>query len=222
MGVAIVIMVVALVLAFVGLLIYMQHLAEKKRTEQLGPVAEQLGFDFSPQGDPALLESLKPFRLFSQGHSEKLWNLMRGHTHDLDVAIFDYRYVTGGGKHSHTWLHTVVCFRFDGEPLPSFALRPENLFHKIGALFGYQDIDFKSHSTFSKNYLLRGEDEAAIREVFTPDLLDFYAEQTGICTEGSGNVLLVYREKRAEPSKIGDFMEEGFGVYSAFRPVGDA
>jgi len=40
--------------------------------------------------------------------------------------------------------------------LPFFELKPENTFHKIGQVFGYQDIDFEAFPNFSKGYLLRG------------------------------------------------------------------
>ncbi|MEC9473853.1 MAG: hypothetical protein VX584_04130, partial [Actinomycetota bacterium] len=63
--------------------------------------------------------------------------------------------------------------------LPTFVIRPENLFHKIGSTFGYQDIDFDAHPTFSKRYLLRGPDEEAIRNTFTDEFLSSYERHKG-------------------------------------------
>ena len=146
---------------------------------------------------------------------------MRGKTQDLEVAIFDYRYTTGSGKHKHTWNHSVVCFRFVGTVLPVFSLRPENMGHKIGQWFGSQDIDFDTHRTFSKRYLLRGSDEAAVRGIFKKDVLDFYEGKMGLCTEGAGNTLLFYREgTRTKPEGVRAFMEEGFGVLGLFHAMG--
>jgi hypothetical protein len=131
------------------------------------------------------------------------------------VTIFDHKYVTGGGKSSHTWNHSVVCFRFEGTELPSFSLRPENIWHKIGSWLGYQDIDFDSHPVFSSNYLLRGGDEDAIRMLFTDPVLEFYEQNPGLSTEGSGNILLFYRHSvRVGPQGIRPFMEEGLKVLS--------
>src|SRR5262245_9644470 len=137
------------VIALIAGVVYVSHVAEKKRTEAFQKTAGELGFDFLASGEANFLESLKCFHLFSQGHSKKLWNLLRGQTQDLEVAIFDYRYTTGSGKHSHTWNQTVIAFRFEGTSLPTFSLRPENIGHRISTWFGYQDINFDTHKNFS-------------------------------------------------------------------------
>lgn len=209
------------VLAAVAAVMYYAHMAEKKRIEELRKAAEELSFDFEPKGDAALMGALRSFNLFSQGHSRALTNLLRGRTQDLEVAIFDYRYVTGSGKHRHTWNHSVVCFRFVGTVLPAFSLRPEHMGHKIGQWFGSQDIDFDSHPTFSRKYLLRGSNEAAIRGAFNEKVLDYYEGKSGLCTEGAGNALLFYREgTRVRPEGVRALMEEGFEVLGLFHPMG--
>jgi hypothetical protein len=164
------------------------------------------------------LTSLGSFHLGSQGHSKSVTNLLRGRSNNLEVAIFDYRFVTGSGKHKHTWNQTVISFRFDGPALPTFSLRPENFGHKIGKWFGYQDINFESHPDFSRKYLVRGSQEQAIRELFTTKVLDYYQDKSGLSTEGSGNTLLFYRHaKRVQPPAIRSFMEEGFEVLLLFH-----
>jgi hypothetical protein len=218
MPIVVAILFVGCFLALLGAIAYLSHRAEKKRTEELKLLAQELGFEFAPAGDGDFLQSLNEFHLFSQGHSHKLSNLMRGTSNNLDVAVFDYKYVTGGGKSSHTWNHSVICFRFDGPPLPASSLRPENIWHKIGSWFGYRDINFESHPAFSKIYLLRGEDENAIRALFTQALLDFYEQKPGLSTEGSGNTLLYYQHAvRLEPQAIRGFMEDGFKALGLYR-----
>jgi hypothetical protein len=207
-------------LALAGWIAYAAHVAEKKRAEELQRLADELAFEYLPQGDPSLFQSLGKFQLFSQGRSKRLWNLLRGTTNDLEVAIFDYRYVTGSGKHSHTWNHTVISFRFTGQPLPHFSLRPENFADKIGGWFGYQDIDFETHPAFSKQYLLRGASEAAIRALFTGDVLNYFEQKPGLTTEASENTLLFYRHSALlKPQEVRSFMEQGFGVLSQFHAM---
>lgn len=206
--------------ALIGGIAYRTYRAEQKRTEELQLLAQELGFGFAPQGDSDFLESLNKFHLCSQGHSQRLWNLMRGTSNNLDVAVFDYRYVTGSGKHRRTWNHSVIRFQFQGPTLPTFSLRPENVWHKIGSWFGYQDIDFESHARFSKLYLLRGGDENAVRTLFTDRLLDFYEQKPGLCTEGWGNTLLYYQHSvRLDPQGIRSFMYDGFKVLALYRPA---
>ena len=146
-------------------------------------------------------------------------NYLRGRTRDLEVAVFDYSYVTGHGKHRRTWHQTVLAFEIDGAALPTFSLRPEGVFHKIGKWFGYRDIDFESHPRFSSSYLLRGEDEEAVRAVFPDHVLEHFEERPGVCAEGCGGRLVYYRSQtRIPPTDVRPLLEEGFQVLGLFRP----
>ena len=202
---------------FVGLLILIFWRKGKKRTEQFALISAELKLNFFPKGSTSLFERLKPFYLFSKGRSRKIKNLMEGEANKVELAIFDYQYTTGGGKNSHTYRQSVLCFRSPKLYLPDFNLRPESVFHKIGGAFGYQDIDFETHPLFSKSYLLRGDNEAAIRGLFNNELLNFIESQQKISIEGSGDQLVFYRhKKRVKPEEVEEFMEEGFKVFELF------
>ncbi len=197
---------------------------EKQRTEQLKLVAAQMGLPFYPTGDSALMEKLSGFHLFSQGRSRKIRNLLHGVSgqlgipEDVEVGIFGYRYTTGGGQHSRTTRQSVIYFRSPQLNLPQFALRPENLFHRIGDVLGYQDIDFDSYPTFSAKYLLRGNDERKVRDVFTHEVQAFFEAKEGVSTEGDGDQLIFYRgRKRIKPEDVRAFMEEGLQVFRLFK-----
>ncbi len=135
-------------------------------------------------------------RLFSPGHSTKVSNLLHGvsrqlgGTDQLEVEIFAYRYVTGGGQHSRAIRQTVIAFRSPQPHLPRFALRPQNPFHKIGAAFGYQNIDVDSYPKFSRKYLLRGNDEQKVRAVFVYELLALFETEEGVSVEADGDRLI--------------------------------
>ncbi len=58
--------------------------------------------------------------------------------------------------------------------MKNFSFDSESFFHKIRNIIGYKDIDFDTHPNFSKNYLLNGEDENAIRNVFNEGVLYFF------------------------------------------------
>jgi len=210
------------VVALGGAIFYFNYLAEKKRTEAMRQAAEELGFDFTVADRDNLLDRLGGFQLCSQGHGKRIYNVFRGESNDLRVAIFDYRFTTGGGKHSHTTNQTVLCFQMKGPGLPSFFLRPETFLDRIGGLFGFQDIDFDEHPVFSKKYLLRGRNVPAIRELFTEEVLTFYESVDGVSTEANGNRLLYYRHgKRVKPLEIREFLEEGFKALAVLRPTGE-
>ena len=201
----------------VGSLILIFWRMGKKRTEQFALISAELKLNFFPKGSTSLFERLKPFHLFSKGRSRKIKNLMEGEANKVELAIFDYQYPTQGGQHPQTHRQSLLFIRSPKLNLPDFSLRPENVFHKIGGAFGYKDIDFETHPIFSKSYLLRGDNEAAIRGLFNNELLNFIQSQQKISIEGSGNQIIFYRHRnRIKPEEVESFMEEGFQVFDQF------
>ncbi len=218
MTVLIVAAIVVGVLALIGTIVVVALKIEKKRSEALQAAAERMKFTFARKGDPDLLDRLKGLHLFSQGHSKKITNVLVGKACTLDVAVFEYAYTTGGGQHSQRWRQTVILFESDDMDLPEFTLRPENVFHKIGQVFGYKDIDFDSHPEFSKRYLLRGENEEAVRATFGDKARSFYESDLKLSTEAAGQQLIHYRSgKRVSPDQISEFIEQGVRVLTLFR-----
>ncbi len=211
-----VVMVVA-ILALVGGLIAYTARKERERTEQLAALAQGMGYDFEPAPDLEAMKTFGALPLYEHGHSKKLANVLTGQAGERDVKLFDYKYTTGSGKNSHTWHQTVALFPKAGEGLPDLVLAPENVFHKIGAVFGYQDIDFDTSPEFSSHYLLRGPDETAIRSAFSADALSFFAQQRGWHVEIAGGSIAVYRsDKRCKPEDLRTFLEETQTVLRVF------
>ena len=196
------------------------NLLAAKRTREMSDVAHQLGFQFVPQGHDEFQQSLEEFHLATLGTRQKLSNLMHGRIERTDVAVFDYEYVIPSGKHSRTVPQTVIWLQRRGTKRTEFALRPESFWNAIGTWFGHGDINFESHPTFSHDYLLRGDDENAVRELFTDDVLTFYEQHSGLSTEGAGNKLLVYRDEiLLTPEDIKSFLKEALQLLSLLEPT---
>jgi hypothetical protein len=212
--------VFVIILAFVaiaGLIAAASYYLDKQRREQMQAVAERMGFSFSPEGEAGLRERLGRFHLFSQGRSRKIRNVMRGEIHGVAVTLFDYQYTTGGGRHNHTHRRTVLLFETERLRLPFFTLRPQGLFHKLAAAFGYGDIDFEAHPVFSDVYSLKGSDESRIRDLFGEEALSYYERRNNLCTEGAGQQLVLYRGNgREEPGSMDGFLEQGLEVLDLF------
>ncbi|UCG15253.1 MAG: hypothetical protein JSV19_08135, partial [Phycisphaerales bacterium] len=155
--------------------------SEKRRRESLEQVAAELGMTFEADGAHLLGGALASLHLFKQGRRRKAANVLHGRFNKFDVDVFDYRYTVGGGRSSSTLRQTVACFHLADRQLPGFEVRPENIFHKIGSVFGYADIDLDEHPEFSSRYLVRGQDEAAIRELFTWQVVEFFERLGKIC-----------------------------------------
>jgi hypothetical protein len=195
-------------------------LFDRKRTRQFEETARDLGLNFSKEVDSTFAEIQGSFDLLARGRSRRGRNMVFGEKGGTGVWVFDYRYTTGSGKHSRTHRQTVVCFRAEELQLPKFSLEAEGMMSRIGSkLFGMQDIDFDTHPAFSDKFLLRGESEALVRQAFTPEVLTFFEGQgKKLRVEGNGSYLLVYRaSRRVKPADVGNFLQEGFGIFNVLR-----
>ena len=190
------------------------YYAGKKRTREMKLVAERLGFKFTPVDGRSLLFNLGGSYLFSRGHSAKVTNLMED---GENLAIFDYTYVIGYSRNRRSYVQTVMAFRLPGRVLPIFCVRPEHVWHEVGAWFGQQDIDFDRWPAFSSNYLLQGRNEEAVRKLFTDDVVVFFEQTKGLSTEGNGAWLMFYRHwVRVLIEDLPSFIEEGSRVRALF------
>jgi len=205
---------------FIGLavcIMLITYIYEKKRTEALKLTAKNLRFTFSKAGRGLTEHKHRNFELFSKGHGKKVKNEMWGSRRGMDVSIFGYYYTVGYGKNANKYSQTVVSMDCNKIKFPAFELKPENTFHKIGQVFGYQDIDFETFPSFSKEYLLRGEDETRIRQLFTARVIRFFESNKNLCIEAHNNTLIFYKpSKRCKPEDIEDFVEEGQRVQRVF------
>lgn len=184
--------VIAVAVVFAGGAFWVTR-QEKKRTLALQALAERLGWTFQPHPHLAVVGHPSRWELFTSGRRQQVHNYAAGERDGRQVSVFDYEYVTGAGKSQHVWRQTVVHVRAPGMELPAFVVRPEHVFHKLGGMFGYQDIDVQNDPAFSGRYLLRGADEAAIRALFDPDVRDFYDRNPKSCTEARGGDLFFWR-----------------------------
>jgi hypothetical protein len=201
-------------LIFIGIIVVVilgSYLLARQRQKGLERVAQEMGFSFDAEGKDVGSEGFQNLPLLMKNTG--LSNVMRGTVGSGEAVVLDCQ--IGSGKSTHT--QTVACLRLTGKQLPGFEMRPENIFHKIGSAFGYKDIDFQENEVFSKSYLLRGEDETAIRALFHPGRLTFFEQHKGWCVEGASEWLAIYKSgKTIGPSKMRGFMEEATQVASAF------
>jgi hypothetical protein len=123
--------------------------------------------------------------------------------------LLDYFWATGYGKSRRAARQTVALVVRAGAGLPRFFLGPEGVFSKIGQALGAQDFDFASHPKFSGMFKLKGDDEAAVRAVFSSGLIEELERNPGITVEGLGDHLIVYREgKSVMPEEIVRFQKD--------------
>lgn len=214
-----ILLIVAGTFALVGWLIYLAHLQQKKRTAAMKAVADRLGWGFQEKAPMQVIPDPERFGLFSEGRSRTIRNFLAGETEGMRAAVFDYSYTVGSGKNQQTWNQTVLYLDAGTLDLPSFSLRPENVFHRIATVFGYQDIDLQSRPDFSRKYLLRGPDEGAVRAAFQDDVMEFYEQRPKCCSEAQGQQLFFWRAgKLAAPEQVPALIDEGRHLLARLHP----
>src|SRR5262245_13851250 len=193
----------AFFIALAVFLIIYNNKKERERTQVLEAAAAQLGWSFAAAAPMNTITGLEQHDLFSQGHSREIKNFMYGQARGVKAAIFDYKYITGSGKNQQTHFQSVVYLEPDNLSAPVFSLRPENFIHKMMTAFGYQDIDFGQRPEFSRQFILRGQNEIAIRQSFNDRVLSFFESYPGLCIDAGGNQLFLFRPgHRCEPPEI--------------------
>ena len=187
-----------------------------KRNKNLKKIANDLNIPFYPKGDDSLYDHLEYFHLFSTGSKLKIANMLHQEDKETELAFFDFTFGILGGSHIPVIEReqSVVYFCSPRLDLPQFVLQPEKKLHQFGDL---QDIDFSSHTKFSDDYLLQGNPEESVRNLFNDQLLNYFESKPGLCVEGGANQMLFYRlNERISPNKLSEFLEEGMQVLSKF------
>ena len=88
------------------------------------------------------------------------------------------------------------------------------MFDKVGSALGFQDIDFDSHPKFSKLFVLQSSHEEAIRNYFSPQLLEFFESRKGVSVEAQPGSMFFYRSgKRIKPDQIKDNLAQAYEIF---------
>lgn len=207
----------AIIALIVGVVIYTKKKAAERR-RAMEQAAAQLGWTFYAEPQLSIIPGLERYHLFSQGHSKKILNMMYGSVAGGRAAIFDYWFTVGHGKNQSTHSQSVIYFQTNKLSLPFFSLRPESFGHKLISALGYQDIDFAQRPAFSKKYLLRGQDEQAIRNTFHDAALAYYENNLKLCTDAGANEIFFYRQNvRVEPMNVRAFVDWGMNMLTLFQ-----
>ena len=127
-------------------------------------------------------------------------NPLQGKRGDTVVLLVDYHYSEWVGDRTFRRNFTLCHFTSGDLALPVFELSPESVGDRVAGIFGYQDIDLQHSPVFSKKYLVRGKDEAAIRNLFTPAITGPLTSMNDVQVQGHEDVLVFTRS--------GGFVEE--------------
>ena len=207
------------ILSFVGIVGVVFALCtwlDKKETEKIRAVANEMGLTVSPEHDTFLNLPAPPLKLFHLGRQRTDSNCASGTIEDIAFYLFNYSYTISAGKNSSTRTQTVAAFQVPGADVPAMNIEPENFLHRIGEFFKMQDIDFSQFPNFSDKFLVQGEDEPAIREFFTQDIVDFFVARPNTNVQAAGEWIIVFEaSKKRKPDEWPTMLSESFEVCTA-------
>lgn len=199
---------------------------EGQRRQSVGRVAESMGFSLTG-GQHRLPEPLDRagFYLFTQGRPLIL-NRLDGTRSGYQVSLFDFAYDAGKGEEGsrdlmpadvgqqERRLQTVIWLHRPGQVLPDLDLSPtRQVRRRVGGQSGLQSVTFDGRADFRDRYALLGRDQAALRQVFTPHVIDAFLADPGWFIEGRGDQWLVYRlSERTSPGRLPAFVDRAIGL----------
>ncbi len=161
------VIIVALVAAAGGAIATVAFLADRKRQAALAEYCLIRGYQLEHERRGAQEGMAEAFAIFREGHSRRWRRTISGSVGNRPFTAFEYSYVTGGGKSSHHHRCAAILWEAPEAHLPPFSLGPEGFFQRLGQRFGVKDFDFVEDPEFSRAYQLQGDDEAAVRALFT-------------------------------------------------------
>jgi hypothetical protein len=186
----------------------------QKRTKLIRELASHHQFSYiaHPQEEiPAQLRNMSFFR-----YRGTLRNMVQGERKGVTFLLVDRE------KLFYQWptpdpgadCQTAVALYATSFALPAFELEPEGLVDKITCRLLKNDIDFATHPEFSTKYLLLGQEESRVRDLFNGHVLAFFETTEGWSVESEGGWVVLYkRDKQVDTHYILTFLDEALGIF---------
>jgi len=196
------------------------YYSSRRRSAALQKTAEELGLSFSAEGESEFAEVMKSrIELFFIGSSRIISNVIHNISMPYAVMnVFDYSYTTGSGKSRSVHTFTCALAKYDAKTeFPQFSLVPENFFNRLtDKLFMHSDINFDNYPEFSKKYLLRGNNEEAVRRLFSSAVISSLEIKDNLRIFASGRYVLYYSSGFIKADKIEAFISDARNTIQLF------
>ena len=221
--------IVVIGVAVVGVVVYLAR--RRLRRKKWHDLAGHLHFRFmdedgkGPDGklcatekDLALVKSLS-FKCLSGGYH---LNVLIGEAQQKSVVLADYVEEPSHTLHSRTRRsYRTVCAVVDKElDLPSCHVSSSGrILEAINRMAGGQDVNFGDAPTFSKAFLVEGQDEDAIRSFLSQPLRNRFVAlaRTGVDFESRGSTFAFHYGKLIRPSNAEAMIKVAFDFLALLK-----
>ena len=156
----------------------------------------EIARDFDLQYEAEQLNNahfLDSYRYFRTKKIDRVYN--RLFTKENTFKIFDVNYSEGEFIAKEEVKTTMLHIKLD-KTIPRFTLDREGFLEKVTLLAGFKDIAIEKHSDFTKRFYLKGQNEAAIKQFFTDNIIVFFESNSYYHIESNGEALLIYSKER--------------------------
>lgn len=163
-----------------------------KRQNLLEATAKDFNWDYIPEKNKKTL-FLSSFVFFKNRETNYFYNLLRAENKKKKLMDLEF---TEGAFIAREVVKTTVMHIQLAQKIPVFTLDKDDLIKYIYSLAGFKEIAIPNHPDFNRRFYLSGEDENAIQQLFSDELILFLESNPYYHLECNGSSLLILKKER--------------------------
>jgi hypothetical protein len=206
------ILLILLVIAAVLATLWLAWKAEQKRRAAFAAWAVARGFTYAHKSDPAVRAIYGFLNRLQVGHSRKGYHVLRGEWQGRPAAAFEFQYTVGSGKHQQIH-HVGVALLHLELVFPELLIGPENVLHRLGEFFGFDDIDFESIE-FSRAFQVRCRDKKFAYDFCHTGMMEYLLAHRDACFEQENGVLALLTDGSLKAERLDGMFQSLHAVRS--------
>lgn len=198
---------IAVVLGFVAAMAILGHVQAQKRRKELEAWAVARGLSFAPGKIRGVDDRFPGFEALRKGENRYAHNVIGGRRDGAEFYAFDYHYETHshdskGRRQTHHHHFSAVIL---GAPMPlqPMTIRPEGFFDRVGAFFGYEDINFES-AEFSRKFHVSAPERRWAYDVLHARAIEFLLASPVYSIDMEPSHAMAWRTSRFSPVQFGE------------------
>lgn len=180
--------------AFVGIVVLVtiaSIVATHRRRKALIEWVRMRGFQHDPARNEQMDVRFPTLECLRKGDRRWAYDTITGDWNGRRFIAFNYRYRTGGGKHSK--VHELTILGLESErQLKTLSIRRENLVDRAAGMLGAnRDVQFQSPD-FDRKFFVQSDDPDWARQAVTPSLREFLLKNNDYRLGTGENFLFAY------------------------------
>jgi hypothetical protein len=187
------------------------HTARQRRLRQeaLQGLANSLGLSFDPGRDYDHDDRYAHLEIFRRGSRRYAYNTVSGRMslgrHECGIVFGDFHYAvrrSGSNKKKKSERFSYLIVELPWADVPDLLIRAEGFFDRLGAMVGFDDIDFESEE-FSRAFFVKSPDRKFAYDLIDRSMMDFLLASRPLLIDLEHGKLCLCSSKRTwEPGQF--------------------